>query len=223
MGANAISRPQTQRDLLRMSVQVKGSPFDSVRRWQTPETGLNFPDAKEVTGSDPVRPTRFSKSCLALRASMGARLLRFAHKRWSQRWHSGRCADRPGGSGQLTAMLAAQNAALAGQAAELEEPLARLERASRVEIMFGSRWIPVPCCAHRPEGKARPVRRPRRSARVFGGLRRMSPPGCPRRPNPPCRDRGIGQAIVELGTGIAARLQEQARMSPGEVQGRAGT
>ena len=32
MGANAISRPQTQRDLPRMSAQVKGSPFDSVRR-----------------------------------------------------------------------------------------------------------------------------------------------------------------------------------------------
>ncbi len=59
MGANAISRPQTQRDQLRMSVQVKGSPFDSVRRWQTPETGLNFPDAEEVTGSNPVRPTPF--------------------------------------------------------------------------------------------------------------------------------------------------------------------
>ncbi len=59
MGANAISRPQTQRDLLRMSVQVKGSPFDSVRRWQTPEMGLDFPDTEEVTGSNPVRPTPF--------------------------------------------------------------------------------------------------------------------------------------------------------------------
>src|SRR5487761_1772902 len=48
MGANAISRPQTQRDLLRMSVQVKAPPFDSVRRWQTPEMGLNFPDTEEV-------------------------------------------------------------------------------------------------------------------------------------------------------------------------------
>ena len=57
MGANAISCPQTQRDLLRMSVQVKGSPFDSVPRWQTLETGLNFPDTEEVTGSIPVRPT----------------------------------------------------------------------------------------------------------------------------------------------------------------------
>jgi len=39
----------------------------------------------------------------------------------------------------------------------------------------------------------------------------------PRCPNPPCRYRGIGQAIVELGTGIAARLQEQAPVSLGEV------
>ena len=59
MGANAISRSQTQRDPLRMSVQVKGSPFDSVRRWQTPEIGLDFPDTEEVTGSNPVRPTPF--------------------------------------------------------------------------------------------------------------------------------------------------------------------
>ena len=59
MGANAISRSQTQHDPLRMSVQVKGSPFDSVRRWQTPEMGLDFPDTEEVTGSNPVRSTRF--------------------------------------------------------------------------------------------------------------------------------------------------------------------
>jgi hypothetical protein len=32
MGANVFSRPQTQRDVLRMFVQVDGSPFDSVRR-----------------------------------------------------------------------------------------------------------------------------------------------------------------------------------------------
>jgi hypothetical protein len=32
MGANAISRPRTQPDALRMFMQVKGSPFDSVRR-----------------------------------------------------------------------------------------------------------------------------------------------------------------------------------------------
>jgi hypothetical protein len=58
MGANAISRSQTQRDPLRMSVQVNCSPFDSVRRWQTPEMGLDFPDTEEVTGSNPVRPTK---------------------------------------------------------------------------------------------------------------------------------------------------------------------
>ena len=57
MGANVFSRPQTQRDVLRMFVQVDGSPFDSVRRWQTPETALEFPDTEEVTGSNPVRPT----------------------------------------------------------------------------------------------------------------------------------------------------------------------
>jgi hypothetical protein len=32
MRANAISRPQAQPDLLRMFAQVKGSPFDSIRR-----------------------------------------------------------------------------------------------------------------------------------------------------------------------------------------------
>jgi hypothetical protein len=57
MGAHAISRPRTQRDVARMSAQVKGSPFDSVRPWQTPGTALEFPDTEEVTGSNPVRPT----------------------------------------------------------------------------------------------------------------------------------------------------------------------
>ena len=32
MGANVFSRPQTQRDVARTFWQVKGSPFDSVRR-----------------------------------------------------------------------------------------------------------------------------------------------------------------------------------------------
>ena len=32
MGANVFSRPQTQRDVLRMFVQVMDSQFDSVRR-----------------------------------------------------------------------------------------------------------------------------------------------------------------------------------------------
>ena len=40
-----------------MSVQVKGSPFDLVRRCQTPKSTRNFPDTEEVTGSNPVRPT----------------------------------------------------------------------------------------------------------------------------------------------------------------------
>ena len=31
-GANAVSRLQTQRDVVGMSVQVRNSPFDSVRR-----------------------------------------------------------------------------------------------------------------------------------------------------------------------------------------------
>ena len=34
----------------RMFAEVKSSPFASVRRQQTPKTGLNFPDAEEVTG-----------------------------------------------------------------------------------------------------------------------------------------------------------------------------
>ena len=33
MGANVFSRPQTQRDPVRMSSQVGDSQFDSVRRW----------------------------------------------------------------------------------------------------------------------------------------------------------------------------------------------
>ena len=58
MGANAISRPQTQPDPSRMFAQVKGSPLDPVRQQQTPKTVLKFPDTEEVTGSNPVRPTR---------------------------------------------------------------------------------------------------------------------------------------------------------------------
>ena len=58
MGANVFRHPQTQRDGVRMFTQVNGSPFDSVRRRQTPETVLEFPDTEEVTGSNPVRPTR---------------------------------------------------------------------------------------------------------------------------------------------------------------------
>jgi hypothetical protein len=55
-----FSRPQTQRDSVRMFTQVNGSPFDSVRRRQTPETVLEFPDTEEVTGSNPIRPTQVS-------------------------------------------------------------------------------------------------------------------------------------------------------------------
>ena len=59
MGANVLSRPRTQRDVLRIFAQVKGSPFDPARRWQTPGTALEFPGTEEVTGSNPVRPTTF--------------------------------------------------------------------------------------------------------------------------------------------------------------------
>jgi hypothetical protein len=46
MGANVLSRPQTQRDAVRMSAQIKGSPFDAVRRSQTPKRLLKFPDTE---------------------------------------------------------------------------------------------------------------------------------------------------------------------------------
>jgi hypothetical protein len=59
MGANVFSLPQTQRDVLRMFMQVDGPQFDSVRRRQTPGTALEFPDTEEVTGSNPERPTPF--------------------------------------------------------------------------------------------------------------------------------------------------------------------
>ena len=36
------------------------------------QTALDFPDTEEVTGSNPVRPTIFSKICLAVRAKRGA-------------------------------------------------------------------------------------------------------------------------------------------------------
>jgi hypothetical protein len=58
MGANVFSRPQTQHDPLRLFAQVKGSSLDSVRRWQTSKPRLHSPDTEEVTGSNPVRPTR---------------------------------------------------------------------------------------------------------------------------------------------------------------------
>ena len=49
MGANAIGRLQTQPDPLRMSMQVEGSPFDSVRRRQTPESASDFLDTEKIT------------------------------------------------------------------------------------------------------------------------------------------------------------------------------
>ena len=58
MGANVFSRPRTQHDVSRMLAQVKGSPLNSVRRQQTPGAPLEFSDTEEVTGSNPVRPTR---------------------------------------------------------------------------------------------------------------------------------------------------------------------
>jgi hypothetical protein len=67
MGADAISRHQTQYDPARLLVQVKGSRFDSVRWWQTLRTASEFPDTEEVTGSNPVRPTIFE--CMSHRGS----------------------------------------------------------------------------------------------------------------------------------------------------------
>ena len=56
MGANVFSRLQTQRDVARTFLQVKGSLFRlSPTMTDTPE----FPDTQEVTGSNPVRPTPF--------------------------------------------------------------------------------------------------------------------------------------------------------------------
>ena len=57
MGANVFSRPQTLYDPIRFFSQVADSQFDSVRRWQTPGTVLEFPDTEEVTSSNLVRPT----------------------------------------------------------------------------------------------------------------------------------------------------------------------
>ena len=59
MRANAISRPRTQPDPPRSFSQARAPRSNSVRRWQTPEMGLDFPDTEEVTGSNPVRPTPF--------------------------------------------------------------------------------------------------------------------------------------------------------------------
>ncbi len=94
MRANAISRLRTQPDLLRMFMQVKGSPFDSVRLLQTPGTALDFPDTEEVTGSMPVRPTVFFEILSRFRSWEGASHLRIWHP-WQLRGafnlDTGRC------------------------------------------------------------------------------------------------------------------------------------
>ena len=96
MGANAISRPQTQRNLLRMSVQAKGSPFDSIRRWQTPEMGLDFPDTEEVTSSNLVRPTQFFENLSSIYSLNGSQTPAvLVQQRRSRHWRfslaAGRC------------------------------------------------------------------------------------------------------------------------------------
>ena len=73
MGANVFSRPQTERDVARIFSQVKGSPLELS---PTVTDTLEFPDTEEVTGSNPVRPTAFFESCLAVRAPMRASHLR---------------------------------------------------------------------------------------------------------------------------------------------------
>jgi len=74
MGANVFSRPQTQRDVLGRFVQVKGSRFDSVRRWQTPQNSLT---RKRSLVQIQYGPRHFSKTCLALKGPRGASHLRF--------------------------------------------------------------------------------------------------------------------------------------------------
>jgi 8-oxo-dGTP pyrophosphatase MutT (NUDIX family) len=51
IGANVFSRPRTQRAPVRVFVQFKGSPFDSVRRRQTSQNGRNFPDTKGINAT----------------------------------------------------------------------------------------------------------------------------------------------------------------------------
>jgi hypothetical protein len=104
MGANVFSRPRPQRDLVRMFVQVKCSPFDSVRRQQTPGTALDFPDTEEVTGSNPVRPTRFFEILSSAESQDGSQAPAvLPNKRWSRRGHSGLYTRCPSGFGQLEA------------------------------------------------------------------------------------------------------------------------
>ena len=72
MGANVFSRLQTQRDVARMFAQFSGSLFDSVRRWQTQGTALEFSDTEEVTGSNPVRPTPSSENLSSFKSRKGS-------------------------------------------------------------------------------------------------------------------------------------------------------
>ena len=72
MGANVFSRPQTLYDPIRFFSQVADSQFDSVRRWQTPGTVLEFPDTEEVTGSNPVRPTQFFENLSSAESLQGS-------------------------------------------------------------------------------------------------------------------------------------------------------
>jgi hypothetical protein len=70
-GANAISRPRTQRDLVRFFSQVSGSPFASVRQRQTPGTPLEFP----FYGSAGDPPLGAGQACGQVCASPGIILL----------------------------------------------------------------------------------------------------------------------------------------------------
>ena len=62
MRANAVSRPQTQRDVGRIFSQVRGSLLElSPTVTDTPK----FPDTEEVTDSNPVLPTISETSAVA--------------------------------------------------------------------------------------------------------------------------------------------------------------
>jgi hypothetical protein len=85
MRANAISRPPTEPGPARISSQVKDSPFDSVRRSQTPQTAMEFPDTEEVTGSNPVRPTPFFENPSSAGSQKGSEApAGLLHRCWSE-------------------------------------------------------------------------------------------------------------------------------------------
>jgi hypothetical protein len=88
MGANVFSRPQTYHDAVRFFSQVKGFRIDSVRRWQTPGSALEFPDTEEVTSSNLLRPTPFFENPSSAKRARGSQppavlLL----NRWSEHPH----------------------------------------------------------------------------------------------------------------------------------------